>query len=81
MNRSTGRTWWRHPTLLVAIVALGAAVLYASFVHIDHILVALPLLFILACPLMHLFMHRHGHGHAREHLDRNDAARSEDEKP
>jgi len=30
--------------------------------HRAHVLGALPYLLLLACPLMHLFMH-HGHGH------------------
>jgi hypothetical protein len=30
--------------------------------HLAHVLGALPLLFLLACPLMHVFMH-HGHAH------------------
>jgi hypothetical protein len=83
MHRSTGQSWWRHPTVLIAIVALGAAALYVSFVHIDHVFAALPLLVILACPLMHLFMHRHGHKHeqGQEHRHGADAAQNGDERP
>lgn len=29
--------------------------------HTEHLLSALPYLLLLACPLMHLFLHRHGH--------------------
>jgi hypothetical protein len=33
--------------------------------HAAHVFGALPWLLILACPLMHLFMHHgHGHGHS-----------------
>lgn len=83
MHRSNGASWWRHPTILIAFAALGVAVLYVSFVHIDHVLAALPLLFILACPLMHLFMHRHGHKHEQAHEGRHEAdvARNGDERP
>ena len=50
-----------------SIVLLGclavAAVLYLLSEHGGHVLGALPYLLLLACPLMHLFMH-HGHdGH------------------
>ena len=34
--------------------------------HTIHVLGVLPFLFLLACPLMHLFMH-HGHGHGAGH--------------
>lgn len=33
--------------------------------HTIHVLGLLPFLFLLACPLMHLFMH-HGHGHSEQ---------------
>jgi len=35
--------------------------------HTIHVLGLLPFLFVLACPLMHLFMHHgHGHGHSEQ---------------
>ncbi len=47
----------------LALAALGA---YLLWNHTGHFLLALPYLFLLACPLMHLFGHRHGHqGHGR----------------
>jgi len=42
--------------------------------HRAHVLGVLPYLFLLACPLMHLFMH-HGHGTHGDHG--NDSERSE----
>lgn len=42
----------------LAIAAVGAWLLWA---HTGHVLLAVPYLFLLACPLMHV-MHR-GHGH------------------
>ena len=48
-------------TLLVA--ALGAYLLWA---HTGHVLSAAPFLLLLACPLMHLFGHNHGHSHPKE---------------
>lgn len=44
--------------------------------HRAHVLGLLPYLFILACPLMHLFMH-HGHG-SHDHHHGNDAGKGEE---
>lgn len=49
---------------LAAFLLLGGYLLWTE--HQDH-LASLgrywPLLLVLLCPLMHVFMHRHGHGH------------------
>ncbi len=47
-------------------VFAAIALFYLLTEHRAHFLGALPYLLLLACPLMHLFMH-HGHGHHREH--------------
>ena len=48
----------------VVVVVLGFLI-YTG--HSAHLLGAAPYLLILACPLMHLFMHGgHGHGHGRD---------------
>ena len=39
--------------------------------HLSGVLYYLPFLLLLACPLMHLFMH-HGHGGHGEHPSQND---------
>lgn len=31
--------------------------------HLTHVTQAVPYLFLLACPLMHMFGHHHGHQH------------------
>lgn len=41
--------------------------LIALWTHTAHAVSLLPYLVILACPLMHLFMHRKGHGGAHDH--------------
>lgn len=54
--------WWRTR---VGIAVIGFALIAAFYVlreHWGHAFGALPYLILLACPLMHLFMH-HGHGH------------------
>jgi hypothetical protein len=45
--------------LSLVAAALGA---YLLAYHTNHVLQAAPFLFLLACPLMHVFMHG-GHGH------------------
>jgi hypothetical protein len=51
----------------IGLVALGAIAGYFLLTeHRAHFLGALPLLILLACPLMHVFMH-HGHGRHGEH--------------
>ena len=44
----------------LAIAILGAYFLWA---HTGHVVYALPYLFLLACPLLHVFGHGHGHQH------------------
>jgi len=50
------------------------AALFLFYEHTMHVLGVLPFLLLLACPLMHLFMH-HGHGHgAHQHGDAGNSA-------
>ena len=53
----------RSRAALVVLLALGVVWVYVE--HRVHLFGVLPYLFLLACPLMHVFMHRghHGHGH------------------
>jgi hypothetical protein len=49
--------------ITLALAALGA---YLLATHGRHVLSALPYLLLMACPLMHLFMHGgHRHGNSR----------------
>jgi len=59
--------WWRTPIGLVACGFLIVAGFFLLTEHTAHVFGVLPWLLILACPLMHLFMHhghRGGHGQA-----------------
>jgi Flp pilus assembly protein TadB len=47
---------------LALYFAYAAAAIFVIVWHWRHLLDALPFLVVLACPLMHLFMH-HGHDH------------------
>jgi hypothetical protein len=53
-----------YSTWLLVIGAFGAYFLLTQ--HFAHVMEALPYLLLLACPLMHLFMH-HGHGGHGDH--------------
>lgn len=63
-HHSSGRRW-------VFWVFLTIAGFFLWTEHKAHLLGVLPYLFLLACPLMHLF-HGHGHGH---HADHNEQTR------
>ena len=49
----------RYNWIFVVFLAIAAFYLFTE--HRAHLFGALPFLLLLACPLMHLFMH-HGHG-------------------
>jgi hypothetical protein len=53
---------------MIALIAVGAYYVIAE--HGAHVLSAWPLLILLLCPLMHLFMHG-GHGRHSGHGERN----------
>jgi hypothetical protein len=55
--------------ILIAFLAIAAFYLFTE--HRAHLLGALPFLLLLACPLMHLFMH-HGHGTHGSHDKNNE---------
>ena len=55
-------SFWRSPVGIVCIGFLAVGGLFLLTEHPTHVFGVLPWLLILACPLMHLFMH-HGHGH------------------
>ncbi|MDP2760564.1 MAG: DUF2933 domain-containing protein [Sideroxyarcus sp.] len=58
--------------ILIAFLAIAAFFLFSE--HRAHLLGALPFLLLLACPLMHLFMHGgHGtHGKHGEDIERRE---------
>ncbi len=71
------RTAWRWrsrrdplrgaPTGIALLVFLGIATFFLVTEHWAHIVPVLPWLFLLACPLMHLFMHSGHGGHGSSH--------------
>ncbi|PIW62771.1 DUF2933 domain-containing protein [Shewanella sp. CG12_big_fil_rev_8_21_14_0_65_47_15] len=60
-------SFWSTPQGWAAIGMIAAVSYFLFMEHRQHLFEFLPLLILLACPLMHVFMH---HGHRHEHLDR-----------
>ena len=59
--------FWRSRYGLGLVVFGAVAAYFLLSEHRTHFLGALPYLLLLACPLMHVFMH-HGHGGHGRHL-------------
>jgi hypothetical protein len=56
----------------IGLLVLGAVAAYFLLTeHLAHVAQYWPFAFLLACPLMHLFMH-HGHGHGHDHQGHQD---------
>ena len=73
--------FWRSPAGLTLLVALAVGGFFLVKEHTAHLLGALPYLLLLACPLMHVFMH-HGPGrHGHHHDAPNDTGTSAPRKP
>lgn len=57
---------WRFHWILCAFLAIAGVFLFLE--HRAHLLGALPFLLLLACPVLHLFMHgRHGSHGGHDH--------------
>lgn len=60
--------FWKSPSGLTLLVAIAVGGFYLLAEHRAHLFGLLPYLLVLACPLMHLFMHRgHHHGGHQHH--------------
>jgi hypothetical protein len=73
MSTDSSLPWWRTKTGMVLVGFLAIAGFFIATEHTAHLYGALPYLFLLACPLMHLFMH-HGHG-GHDHDRHGDATK------
>ncbi|MGQ0598590.1 DUF2933 domain-containing protein [Aquabacterium sp.] len=63
--------FWRTRYGIGLLVLGGVGGYFLLTEHLAHVAGALPYLLLLACPLMHVFMH-HGHGHGH-HGDKQKA--------
>lgn len=60
-------SFWRSGSGLAALGLIGVATYFLWMEHREHVAAFLPYLLILACPLMHIFMHRgHGNDHSKD---------------
>lgn len=66
-------SFWLTPKGLAALGLIGAASYFLLVEHQQHVWQFLPYLILLACPLMHLFMHggHGGHGHHHDASERD----------
>ncbi len=72
-NGQHASSFWKSKIGLATIGFLAIALFFLLTEHRAHVFGVLPWLLILACPLLHLFMHR-GHRHGGQH-------RHHDQKP
>jgi hypothetical protein len=56
-------SFWKSPVGAIYTLVAIAAGAYLWVTHKDHVFALLPYAFLAACPLMHILMHRGGHGH------------------
>ncbi|QDH70042.1 DUF2933 domain-containing protein [Marilutibacter alkalisoli] len=70
--------YWTSLHGLATLILIGAALYFLFVEHAAHVLPYLPVLIILLCPLMHLFMHKGHGGHSQggeQHHDAEEAYR------
>jgi hypothetical protein len=61
-GRDEAKPFLRTPAGIALCVFLAIAAFFLWVEHRAHVLGVLPWLLVAACPLLHLFMHRDGHG-------------------
>jgi hypothetical protein len=71
-QQTLSRAKW---VLLGFLLIAGYFAIAEHRAHLNGLLQYLPFLLVLACPLMHVFMHR-GHGHNHAHDRNNDRSGS-----
>ncbi len=75
-DRDNAPPFWRS-RYAIGLVILGAVAAYFLLTeHRAHFFGALPFLLLLACPLMHMFMHGGHGGHGGGHGDHSDGRQS-----
>lgn len=66
MDTAQHRSFLGSKLAMVVTLPLAALGVYLLWTHTEHVVYALPYLFLLACPLLHVFGHGHGHHHKPE---------------
>lgn len=68
------KSFWMTPQGITALGLIAIATYFLLIEHREHVLPFLPYLLMLACPMMHLFMHS-GHHHGKN--DQNDTSKDD----
>ncbi len=81
---SAHRNFWSSSSGMIALCMIAVIGYFLLMEHRDHLFQALPYLILLACPLMHVFMHgshsHGGHAHGRnEHSGQTDQEKDSEE--
>lgn len=79
-ENGNNQSWLFSRTGIATIVAVSVLGFLVYEGHGAHLLGLLPYLLILACPLMHIFMHGGHGGHGHHHTDEEDAPRKSDQQ-
>ena len=76
-------SFWTSRYAIGLVVIGGVAAYFLLTEHLAHVVGALPFLLLLACPLMHVFMHggHGGHGHHHDQGKSDAPSNSEARKP
>lgn len=77
MNKDAPPKFWGSKYSIGYLVLGAIAAYFLLTEHYAHTIAALPFLLLLACPLMHMFMH---HGHHHGHGDAGASEVSSDKK-
>jgi 4-hydroxybenzoate polyprenyltransferase len=77
-QQSEHTPWYRNRTTLGLAGFLAIAGYFLASEHQAHFINALPYLLLLACPLMHIFMHG-GHGHDDHSPDKRTSTHKEND--
>lgn len=74
-------SFWRHKFSWVLLGFLAIAAYFLLTEHAAHVVPFLPWLLLLACPLLHLFMHGGHGGHGGHHNDNTRNRLRAEDKP
>ena len=75
-ERGSAPAFWRSRYAIGLLVFGAVAAYFLLSEHRAHFFGALPFLLLLACPLMHMFMHGGHGGHGGGHGDQADGSRA-----